>query len=124
MLEFEKPNGEFVDQHFTIYDGNTGSCDGGGVNENGTQNTRCYNELMFDSQSLSGIWRIKLISIEDAPGNLEYVTASDMDALGISRTFEVSGGVVDFDLQSSTASIFTPEMLLTFLRVLRASPLT
>ena len=108
MLEFEKPNGEFVDQHFTIYNGNIGSCEGGGVNENGTQNTRCYNELMFDSQSLSGIWRIKLISIEDAPGNLEYVTASDMDALGISRTFEVSGGVVDFDTPVLNVINITP----------------
>ena len=62
---------------------------------------------MFDSQSLSGIWRIKLISIEDAPGNLEYVTASDMDALGLSRKFGVSklGEQSDLDGDGITDSL-------------------
>ena len=38
---------------------------------------------MFLTEPVGYLANHELVSIEDAPGNLEYVTASHMDALGI-----------------------------------------
>ena len=36
---------------------------------NGAEYTRCFNELVFDTEDLAGIWSISWIQIRDIPGN-------------------------------------------------------
>ena len=98
-LSLQKPDGSFATQDFYWHPALMSDACEASTNTyaNGAEYTRCFNELVFDTEDLAGIWRISWIEIRDIPGNTLSLEGDELDALGLSRSFEVVGGVMDFD---------------------------
>jgi len=63
----------------------------------GTRIPHKSNQLVLSNEDLAGTWVLDSVFLTDSPGNNSLFRREDLDALGISISIQLSGGVTDFD---------------------------
>ena len=93
-LSLQKPDGSFATQDFYWHPALMSDACEASTNTyaNGAEYTRCFNELVFDTEDLAGIWRISWIEIRDIPGNTLSLQGDELDALGLSGLLGLKTG--------------------------------
>ncbi len=100
-LTLVKPDGSSLAKYLYMNRSIVGANDAGGYAAQtmvaGTLIHHTSNQLVLSNEDLAGTWILDYVGLEDSPGNFRHVERADLDALGISLSVQLLGGVTDFE---------------------------